>query len=66
MHLPEGITTFRQHPDQRWEVDFAPSFDKNSKQISFVNSVNTTKGGQHVEHVMSQVVEAVWDSIWEV
>ncbi|CAJ0926326.1 unnamed protein product, partial [Mesorhabditis belari] len=23
-------------------------------------------GGQHVEHVMSQVVEAVWDSIWEV
>ncbi|CAJ0934391.1 unnamed protein product, partial [Mesorhabditis belari] len=59
MHLPEGLTTFRQHPDERWEVHLAPSLDKNFQQISFVNNVNTTKGGRHVEHVMSQVVEAI-------
>ena len=40
----------------RWEVAIAPS-DDGFQQFSFVNSIATTKGGTHVDHVANQVVE---------
>ena len=42
----------------RWEVAIAPS-DDGFQQFSFVNSIATTKGGTHVNHVADQVVEKV-------
>ncbi|CAJ1376690.1 unnamed protein product [Effrenium voratum] len=42
----------------RWEVAFSLS-DGNFSQVSFVNSINTIKGGTHVSHVSDQVVEAI-------
>ena len=42
----------------RWEVSVAPS-DDGFQQVSFVNSIATTKGGTHVSHVADQVVEKV-------
>lgn len=42
----------------RWEVAFSLS-DGNFNQVSFVNSINTIKGGTHVAHVSDQVVEAI-------
>eukprot|EP00931_Biecheleriopsis_adriatica_P084090 TRINITY_DN5779_c0_g1_i2.p1 TRINITY_DN5779_c0_g1~~TRINITY_DN5779_c0_g1_i2.p1 ORF type:complete len:1439 (-),score=388.65 TRINITY_DN5779_c0_g1_i2:164-4435(-) len=44
--------------NDRWEVAFSLS-DGNFNQVSFVNSINTIKGGTHVAHVSDQVVEAV-------
>lgn len=43
---------------ERWEVAFSLS-DGNFSQVSFVNSINTIKGGTHVAHVSDQVVEAI-------
>lgn len=39
----------------RWEVAIAPSTD-GFQQMSFVNSIATTKGGRHVDHV-SKIIE---------
>ncbi|RWS16275.1 DNA topoisomerase 2-beta-like protein [Dinothrombium tinctorium] len=40
---------------QRWEIAVALS-DRGFNQVSFVNSIATTKGGRHVDHVTDQVV----------
>ena len=43
---------------ERWEVAFTPS-DGQFSQVSFVNSIATTKGGTHVEYITKQIVEQV-------
>ena len=47
---------------ERWEVAIAPS-DDGFQQISFVNSIATTKGGKHVDHVSEQVVDRLLEFI---
>merc|ERR1712142_1195187 len=46
----------------RWEVAVCVS-DKGHQQMSFVNSIATTKGGRHVDHVADLVVKAIIDTI---
>ncbi|GFO18402.1 DNA topoisomerase 2 [Plakobranchus ocellatus] len=41
--------------NERWEVAVAMS-EKGFQQVSFVNSIATTKGGRHVEYVADQCV----------
>merc|ERR1719327_1255280 len=45
---------------ERWEIVCALSSD-GFQQVSFVNSINTLKGGTHVDHVTSQIVEQVME-----
>lgn len=40
------------HP--RWEIAFALS-DGEQRQVSFVNSISTSKGGTHVEMITTQL-----------
>jgi DNA topoisomerase-2 len=42
----------------RWEIAFAPS-DGQFQQVSFVNSICTSKGGTHVYHVVDQLVNSL-------
>ena len=44
------------------QVAIAPS-DDGFQQFSFVNSIATTKGGTHVNHVADQVVEKVLEHL---
>ena len=46
----------------RWEVAVCVS-DKGHQQMSFVNSIATTKGGRHVDHVADLVVKSIIDVI---
>ena len=46
----------------RWEVAVCVS-DKGFQQMSFVNSIATTKGGRHVDHVSDLVVKSIIDTI---
>ncbi|EDW13467.1 DNA topoisomerase 2 [Drosophila mojavensis] len=41
---------------ERWEVACCPS-DRGFQQVSFVNSIATTKGGRHVDHVVDNVIK---------
>ncbi|XP_064549101.1 DNA topoisomerase 2 [Drosophila montana] len=40
----------------RWEIACCPS-DRGFQQVSFVNSIATTKGGRHVDHVVDNVIK---------
>ncbi|CAH1789869.1 unnamed protein product [Owenia fusiformis] len=44
-----------ENVNERWEVAVCMS-EKGFQQVSFVNSIATTKGGRHVDHVADQVV----------
>ena len=47
---------------ERWEVAVAPSLD-GFKQMSFVNSIATTKGGRHIDHVSKLIENALTDTL---
>ncbi|OMH85453.1 DNA topoisomerase 2 [Zancudomyces culisetae] len=51
-------TVVYQRFSERWEVGFAVS-DGTFQQVSFVNSVNTVKGGTHVNYITDQIVNKV-------
>ena len=48
-----------EHPHARWSIGAVVSPDDKFEQISFVNGVNTTKGGRHVDYVLKQICEHV-------
>ncbi|GLG97265.1 DNA topoisomerase 2 [Gryllus bimaculatus] len=45
--------------NDRWEV--AVTVSEGFQQMSFVNSIATTKGGRHVDHVTEQIVKNILD-----
>ncbi|WVQ72377.1 hypothetical protein IAR50_001929 [Cryptococcus sp. DSM 104548] len=47
---------------KRWEVAFALS-EGEFKQVSFVNSIATTKGGTHVDMIATQLANKLMDQI---
>ncbi|CAM9132116.1 unnamed protein product, partial [Discosporangium mesarthrocarpum] len=51
----EDLVVFDKIGD-RWEVGIAASADQVFQQVSFVNAICTTKGGNHVNYVADQVV----------
>lgn len=48
--------------DNRWEIGVGVS-DGNFDQISFVNSISTTKGGEHVNYIADQVAKKLSEII---
>lgn len=49
------LTVLHEAINERWEVCLTMS-EKGFQQVSFVNSIATTKGGRHVDYVADQVV----------
>ncbi|XP_055377306.1 DNA topoisomerase 2 [Condylostylus longicornis] len=50
------IKVIYENVNERWEVAVAPS-DRGFQQVSFVNSIATTKGGRHVDSVVDSIVK---------
>ena len=48
--------------NDRWEICFTLS-DGQFNQVSFVNGINTYKGGTHVNHVADQIVSELVDAV---
>lgn len=44
--------------NDRWQVIVSIS-DGEFKQVSFVNSICTTRGGSHVDYITNQIVEQI-------
>ncbi|XP_013863574.1 DNA topoisomerase 2-alpha [Austrofundulus limnaeus] len=49
------LTVIHEAVSERWEVCLTMS-EKGFQQVSFVNSIATTKGGRHIDYVADQVV----------
>ncbi|KAK3082863.1 hypothetical protein FSP39_007418 [Pinctada imbricata] len=56
------LTLVHEMANDRWEVAVTLS-DKGFQQVSFVNSIATTKGGRHVDYVTDQVVTKLIDIV---
>nr|CAG8492090.1 15863_t:CDS:10 [Entrophospora candida] len=52
-----------EHFNDRWEVSVTPSVEGQFQQVSFVNSICTSKGGTHVKHVIDQIVNKLTEHI---
>lgn len=50
-----ALKVVNESVNERWEVCLTMS-EKGFQQISFVNSIATTKGGRHVDYVVDQIV----------
>uniref|UniRef100_A0A665VQA1 DNA topoisomerase 2 n=1 Tax=Echeneis naucrates TaxID=173247 RepID=A0A665VQA1_ECHNA len=53
--LGNALTVVHENVNPRWEVCLTMS-EKGFQQVSFVNSIATTKGGRHIDYVTDQVV----------
>ncbi|XP_069814764.1 DNA topoisomerase 2-beta [Dendropsophus ebraccatus] len=50
-----ALKVIHENVNERWDVCLTLS-EKGFQQISFVNSIATTKGGRHVDYVVDQIV----------
>ena len=51
-----------ENSGDRWEYVVCLS-DDDFKQVSFVNGINTTKGGKHVEYILNQIIKKITEQI---
>nr|XP_045014195.1 DNA topoisomerase 2-alpha [Jaculus jaculus] len=56
------LKVIHEQVNQRWEVCLTMS-EKGFQQISFVNSIATSKGGRHVDYVADQIVSKLADVV---
>ncbi|KAJ8915854.1 hypothetical protein NQ315_004668 [Exocentrus adspersus] len=55
-----NLKVIYEQPNERWEVALTLS-DRGFQQMSFVNSIATTKGGRHVDYVVDMIVKQLID-----
>mmetsp|Transcript_13029 Transcript_13029/g.51642 ORF Transcript_13029/g.51642 Transcript_13029/m.51642 type:complete len:601 (+) Transcript_13029:188-1990(+) len=58
----QDVQLVHERTGQRWEVVIAPS-DGQFQNVSFVNSIWTMKGGNHVNHVVDQIATRVIENL---
>ncbi|RKP39288.1 DNA topoisomerase [Dimargaris cristalligena] len=59
--IPKPVYIY-ETPSPRWEIAFAVS-DGQFQQVSFVNSICTTKGGTHVSHIADQIAARLVEAV---
>ena len=58
----QPIKLLYEKPHERWEIALACS-DIGFQQVSFVNSIATTKGGRHVDYIVDQLVKQISETV---
>ncbi|KAF6031209.1 TOP2B [Bugula neritina] len=51
------LKVVHEEVNPRWEVAVCLSSEKGFQQVSFVNSIATTKGGRHVDYITDQITK---------
>jgi len=49
--------------NERWEIGCALSPSLSFEQVSFVNGINTSKGGKHVDYIINQITKKLCEFI---
>ncbi|XP_069642460.1 DNA topoisomerase 2-alpha [Haliaeetus albicilla] len=57
-----ALKVIHEEVNSRWEVCLTLS-EKGFQQVSFVNSIATTKGGRHVDYIADQLVTKIIDVV---
>lgn len=57
------LTVVYESPSDRWEVAVTLSEAGEFRQMSFVNSIATTKGGSHVDYIAEQLTKKVLENV---
>lgn len=57
-YLKDNVDFISMDVNDRWKIGVAASYD-GFQQVSFVNSVATTRGGTHVDYVANQITKYV-------
>jgi DNA topoisomerase-2 len=55
--LKDETKRLYEKPDNRWEYAVCISPLDEFTQVSYVNGINTKKGGKHVDYIMNQIVK---------
>ena len=64
LYIGDKTTSKRVYEfNDRWEYAVALSPNHEFMQISFVNGINTSKGGKHVEYILNQILRKLGDYI---
>ena len=63
LYLEEGHLTVSCKPNDRWEIGACMSPNFTFQQVSFVNGINTHRGGKHVEYIVKQITKKMVDLI---
>ena len=65
LYIGEKTEKFRVYEkvNNRWEIAVALSDSMNFEQVSFVNGINTLKGGKHVDYIVNQITKKLSDWI---
>ncbi len=59
LYVTDGREGIFKVVNERWQVFVTSSTDGQFFQNSFVNHINTSKGGSHVQYVVDQLVESI-------
>lgn len=62
LYLPEDAVVVHEIINERWELAFTTS-EEQFQQVSFVNSISTSKGGSHVNHVVEQLTDPIIEAL---
>ena len=54
---------YYESPNDRWEVVVAVSTSGNYEQMSFVNGINTIRGGRHVDYITNNIIKKLTDMV---
>jgi DNA topoisomerase-2 len=54
---------FYESPNNRWEVVVAVSTSGTYEQMSFVNGINTIRGGRHVDYITNNIIKKLSDMV---
>jgi DNA topoisomerase-2 len=63
LYYSDKPTLIYKEINNEWKVGIVFSPDAGNHHVSFVNGINTYKGGTHVDYILNQIVENVTDHI---
>jgi DNA topoisomerase II len=63
MYIDDDTEKYYEKINNRWEVVVCLNDDQVFEPISFVNGINTSKGGKHVDYIVNQITKKLSEFI---